>query len=221
MPKIIIDHRESRQIIKELAKRDLDIDTKQLLTADFIINTRTIDGKIQSVGIERKTQSDFLNSIIDRRLLNQLIILKENFDLPILILEGEENIYAMRNFHPNSIRGMLTTIALDFQIPIIPTKNYKDTAAFLENIAKRLEKSRKPISLLTKTKPVATKELQEYIIASLPGIGPTISKNLLKEFRTIKNIMNADEKDLQKVNKIGKIKAGEIKKIIEELYQQD
>ncbi len=221
MYNIIVDHRESKQIIRELTKRDFNIEIRQLLTADFILNTKTLDGNVQTIGIERKTQLDFLNSIIDKRLLNQLSILKENFDIALLILEGEENIYSLRDFHPNSIRGMLSTIAIDFQIPIIPTKGYKDTAAFMETIAKKLEKSRKPISLLTKRKPLTTKEMQEYIIESLPGIGPTISKNLLKEFKNIKNIINATEEELQKIDKIGKLKAKDIKKVLEENYKCD
>ncbi len=218
MAQITVDHRESKQIIKELIKRGFNIDVKQLITADFIIHTKILDGSVQEVGIERKTQTDLLNSIIDKRLLNQLIILKENFSTALLIIEGDSNIYAIRDFHPNSIRGMLTTIAVDFQIPIIPTRNYKDTIAFLEIIANRLEKPRKPFSLLTKRKPLTTKETQEYIIESFPGVGPTISKNLLKEFKNIKNIMNATEEELQKIDKIGKLKAKEIKRILEEEY---
>ena len=66
--------------------------------------------------------------------------------LPLLIIEGSENIYSLRNFHPNSIRGMLASIAIDFQIPILFTRNIKDTAALLTIIVQRLEKPIKNIS---------------------------------------------------------------------------
>ena len=117
---------------------------------------------------------------------HQLIILKENFDISILIIEGDENIYEIRNFHPNSIRGMLASIALDFQIPIIHTRNFRDTASLLAVIAKRMEKTKKLPSLLTKRKPITIKELQIYIIESLPGIGPTLAKALLKKNKRFK-----------------------------------
>src|SRR3989344_1844853 len=104
MPKIIIDHREHKDIVKEIIKHKIDIEIQQLKIADFVIQTKTSEGKIQNVGIERKTKMDFLNSIIDKRLINQLMVLKENFDIPLLIIEGEENIYKIRNFHPNAIR---------------------------------------------------------------------------------------------------------------------
>lgn len=219
MTKIIVDHRERYSgIIPELAKRGLDIEVQQLVTADFIVQTKDSNGIIHNVGIEKKTQADFLNSIIDKRILSQLVTLKENFSIPLLVIEGRENIYQLRNFHPNAIRGMLAAIAIDFQIPILHTKNFRDTAALLEVIAKRLEKSPRALSLLAKRKPITTKEYQEYIIQSLPGVGPTLAKSLLKKFKSIKKIVNASEKKLQEVEKIGKKKAQEIKKVLDAYY---
>ena len=137
----------------------------------------------------------------------------------MLILEGEENIYAIRDFHPNSIRGMLSSIAIDYQIPIIYTKNYRDTGAYLALIAKRLEKPRKNINLVSKRKPLTLKEQQEYIIEGLPGIGNGLAKALLIKFKSVKNVMNAEEDRLMKVDKIGEKKSKIIKEIIESEYK--
>ena len=220
--RIIIDHRERPSgIHKELTKRGIEIEEKQLEVADFIIQSKTLDGKIVNIGIEKKTLNDFLNSIADKRLIKQLINLKENFDISILILEGQENIYSIRNFHPNAIRGMLASITIDYQIPIINTKNTRDTASFLEIIAKRLEKKRSFGSLLGKRKSLTLKEQQELIVETFPGIGSTLSKSLLSEFKTIKKLVNANEKRLQKIDKIGPIKAKKIKQILEKDYSED
>ena len=219
MQTIIVDQRErSSGIIKELTKKDIKIEIRQLVIADFVIQTKDSEGKIIDVGIERKTINDFLNSIIDKRLITQLIALKENFQLPLLVIEGSENIYSLRNFHPNSIRGMLASIAIDFQIPILFTRNLKDTAALLVIMAKRLEKPIKNISLLKKRKPLTLKEQQEYLIESLPGIGPTLSKSLLKRFKTVKRVINAKESRLIKIKKLGPKKIQEIKKVVESEY---
>lgn len=219
MIRIIVDHREDKKLIKELVKKKLDVEKKQLLSADVVLETKSKDNKIETVGIEIKKQNDFLNSMIDKRLITQLINLKENFSIPLLILEGDENIYEIRNFHPNSIRGMLASIAIDFQIPILHTRNHRDTASLISTIAKRIEKTRRPFSLLKKKKPLTTKELQEYIVESLPGVGPTLSQSLLKKFKTIKRIINAKQEKLEKVEKIGPKKAKEIKRILEEEYK--
>ena len=218
MSKILIDHREDSRIIREL--RDFDIEKRQLEIADFIIQGKDSNGIIKNIAIERKTKHDFLNSIIDKRIIKQLSDLRENFDLPLLIIEGTENLYELRNFHPNAIRGMLSAIALDLQIPVIYTRNYKDTASLIQVIAKRLEKSIDPLSLLKKKKPLTLKAQQELIIETFPGIGPLIAKELLKDFGSIKNIVNASEEELQKTNKIGKIKAKKLKEIFSIEYDK-
>ena len=209
--KVIVDYRERNSgIVKEFGRRDLEVEVKQLLVADFIIQTKDIDGNIVTVGIEKKTQNDFINSIIDRRITQQIMALKDNFSIPLLIIEGSDNIYTLRNFHPNAIRGMMASIAVDFRVPILHTKNFRDTAALIEVIARRLEQPRKPISLLSKPKPLTSKELQIYAIESLPGIGPNLAKSLLKEFKSIKNIVNSSIDDLKMVDKIGPKKAKDL-----------
>jgi ERCC4-type nuclease len=45
------------------------------------------------VGVERKTVSDFLFSLIDGRLFSQLSSIKQMFSHPLLLIEGEEDIY--------------------------------------------------------------------------------------------------------------------------------
>ena len=217
MTKIIIDHREPKSLIRELAKHH-NVEVKQLISADFIIQGRDTEGKDIQIGIERKTTNDFLNSIIDKRIIQQLIQLKENFTTILLLIEGTENMYEIRNFHPNAIRGMLASITIDFQIPILQTRNYRDTAALIITIATRLEKPKKLFPLLKQRKPLTLKEQQELIIESLPGIGPTLAKSLLAKFKSVKKIITASEEKLQKVEKIGKKKSEEIKKVIDSPY---
>lgn len=215
MLKILVDHREDKSVIRELVKRKLPVEIKQLKTADYII----LENDMPLVGIERKTTYDFLNSIIDKRIINQIKILKENFELPLIILEGQDNLYSIRNFHPNSIRGMLSSIALDHKMPLIQTKNPSDTAAFISVIANRIEKPKKFYPLLKKLKPLTLKEQQELIIESLPGIGPNLAKSLLKYFKNVENIINADKESLKKVQKIGDKKAEAIIKVLKEKYK--
>src|SRR3989344_1972919 len=164
MPTLIIDQKE-REIIRELQRRKENFKIETIST-DFIIQGQDQEKNLINIGAERKTQNDFLNSIIDKRIIHQLIFLKENFTIPLLIIEGTENIYELRNFHPNAIRGMLASIVVDYQIPIVPTRNHRDTAAFINTIAKRLEKPKKLFPLLKKRKPHSLKEQQELIIES-------------------------------------------------------
>jgi len=211
--KIYADSREQgSSILKELSELGLDLTVKSLKSADFIVSNR--------VGIERKTSEDFVNSIIDKRLLLQLKDLKENFERPILIIEGNEDIYSIRNIHPNAIRGMLATIAVSYRIPIIHTQNFKETAELIRTIAKREQQtSNTSFGTRIEKKPVMTKEQQEFIIESLPGIGPTLAKSILKKFKTVKKIINSSKEELESVEKLGPKKAKNIREILDEIYE--
>ena len=219
--RIIVDHRERPSgIIKELGKQGFDVEIKQLPVADFVVETKDKDGIIHSLGIEKKTQVDFLHSIMDKRLMQQLIRLKENFTIPLLVIEGSKNIYTLRNFHPNAIRGMLASIAIDFQVPIIYTKNVRDTASLIQVIAKRWDQPRRHVSLLKKRKPAELKDQQEFIVESLPGIGPNLAKGLLKKFKAVINVFNAKEEESKEVEKLGKKKSEEIRRVLDAKYKK-
>ena len=78
--------------------------------------------------------------------------------------------------------------------------------------------SKKGFSLHQERKPITLREQQEYIISSLPGVGPTLSKPLLEHFGSVKKVINADETELKKIEKIGEKKSKEIKNITDSKY---
>lgn len=209
--KIICDDREkSNGIIKQLAELGIKIELKRMDTGDYQLSERCI--------AELKTIPDFVDSIIDGRLLEQLRHLSK-IERPILILEGIEDIYSQRNIHPNAIKGMLSAIAVSYGIPIIQTKTNKETAELLYIIAKReQDPDKKYFSMHTSRKPITDKELQEYIVGSLPNVGPNLTKELLHKFRNIRKIFNADEEELKKVPGLGDKTANEIKNILNKDY---
>jgi len=208
-PKVIADHREKNSLIpSELMNLGLTVEFKNLKVADYIIG---------GVAIERKTVSDFVTSMINGRLLKQLIELTQYKD-KLLIVEGidEQELYTDSEdwigMHPNSIRGFLLSILLKHKVPIIFTKNHEDTAKFLSVLSKRKPRE---LPLNVKKKNLNKREQMRFIIEGFPGIGPKTSKKLLKKFKTIKDIINASEEELKNV--IGK-KAENMKKIIENKY---
>ena len=208
--KIYADYREKGSgVIKELIDIGIKINLEKLDIADYILSS--------DVAVEYKTVKDFVDSLIDGRLLSQIKALKK-YEKPLLVIEGDEDIYSQRKVHPNAIRGMISSIIIDFNIPILYTKNYRDTASLLAVIAKREQiKNLKEVSLHTQ-KPLTLKDQQEYIVSSLPGIGPTLAKPLLKKFKTVKKVINASEEQLKKIDLIGEKKAKRIKEVLEDEY---
>ena len=211
--KIFADYREKASgTIKELCELNVDLKLEMLDSADYILSSR--------VGVEIKKVQDFVDSIVDGRLLGQLKVLKEKFERPVVIIEGTEDLFSVRNVHPNAIRGMLATIAVSYGIPVIQTKDFKDTAHTLLAMARReQENGSKDFSLHSGRKPLTLKEQQEYIVSALPSVGPIAAKELLKHFKSVKNIVNADEKELKQADKVGDKIAKGIKDVVEKEYE--
>ncbi len=212
--KIISDYREMRSnVVKELYEMGVKIESKRLPVGDFLLS--------KDVCVEKKTVGDFLSSLIDGRLFKQAKNMMEHFKKPVIILECNSDIYSERKVHPNAIRGAISSLCVDYRIPIINSSCEKETAIFIHNIAKREQiENDKLVRLRGERKPFSEKEQKEYVITSLPGIGRKTSQNLLKHFKTVKKVFNADEKELKKVKNIGKKTIVNIKKIIEEEYEK-
>ena len=206
-PKIIADYREKNSLVpSELISLGCEIEFRELKVADFIV---------RNIAIERKTISDFISSMINKRLIRQLEDLQQ-YEKKLLIIEGieEQELYNeehINGVNPNSIRGFLLTILLRHNIPVLFTKNAEDTAKFIYLIANKKEHE---ISLNAKKKTKNKKEQMQFILESFPGIGPKTAKKLLEEFKSIKAIFNTDIENLNKL--IGK--KADIFKIVEEEY---
>ena len=197
---VYVDQRENTKLIKELfALNEIKVIGKQLEIGDIVISDK--------IAIERKEKLDFVNSIIDKRLFPQLIDLAKNYKRPILILEGSQNIYTLRNINPNVIRATLSSIAIDLRIPIIYTDSMEETAMMVQTIAKRNVRTKKDISLADNKRSFSENEEIEKFVSSIPKINVVNAKGLLNTFKSIKKLVNAKEEKLIKIDGIGKGRA--------------
>lgn len=185
---ILVDHRENKSTIpEELKKLNLEVNFKELKVGDY---------QVRNTIIERKTQQDFLSSMINKRLLRQIQDL-EKLPKKLLVIEGKENIENLNTgVNPNAIRGFLLSITLKNKIPVIQTKNQKETAKYIQLIANKKERE---ISLNPTRSNLDEKQQLEFIIEGFPGIGPKTSRKLLEKFGSIQNIINAPEENLKEI----------------------
>ena len=211
---IIADHREKANgCIRELLDMGVKMRVETLDIGDFLLSSRVV--------VEFKTVKDFVDSIVDGRLLEQLKHLNK-YKKQLIIVEGTEDIYSQRNIHPNAIRGMIATITVDYSIPLVFTKNSLETASFMAVIAKREQVERDKTEFnMHSQKPVEDSELQEYIVSSLPGVGGTLAKPLLEKFGSVKRVFNASEEALQRIDLIGEKKAKRIREILDKDYKKE
>ena len=212
---IYVDNRESRSgVAKMLEDTGAYVLLQNLEVGDYILSDR--------VCVERKTVDDFLESLINpaRGLFEQIANMARNFARPLLILEGD-GLYTKRQINPKSIRGALASIAVDFNVPIIPTRDALDTAEFLAAIAKREQiNEKRSISLHGKKTAMMLTEQQEYVVSSISNIGPNIAEKLLKHFGSVEGVMTASVEELKGVELIGEKTAKRIREVVGSEYKK-
>jgi ERCC4-type nuclease len=204
---IRVDYREKNSLVaSHLIKLGFEIEFKELKIGDYIV---------KDVIIERKTVQDFIGSMINHRLINQIEELKQ-YENKLLIIEGisEQELYKEENtnINANAIRGFLLNILLIHKIPIIFSKNPEDTAKFINVLSKRKDRE---INLNAKKKTLDKKEQLQFIVEGFPSVGPKKAKKLLEKFGSIQNIILASTEDLKEI--LG-IQAENIREIMERRY---
>jgi ERCC4-type nuclease len=211
--KVYVDKREIRShVAHSLEKQGVEVILRTLEVGDYVVSDR--------VGIERKTAEDFLSTFLDGRdLFSQISDLARSYRRPLLIIEGE-GIYIKRQIHPNAIRGALSTIAIDFGVPVLFSKDEEDTAALISVIAKREQvDSKKEINLHGNKTASTLPEQMEYVVSAISEIGPVVAKNLLRHFGNVERIMTASKEELMAVELVGPKTAERIREVVSGEYK--
>lgn len=204
--KIIIDVREIYSGIPDLLSLKADVEIKQLAVGDYILSDK--------IAVERKRAEDFLESLINKRIFNQIERLKEAYEKPILIIE-DVGLFS-RNINERAIYGAIAYILTECDVPVIRTRDAEETASLLYAIAVREQfKKKKDVSLRGKKPKMSLKERQQFIIEGLPNVSAVLAKRLLDYFGSVKNVINASLAELKRVEGIGEKKAKAIKEVIE------
>ena len=210
---VYVDSRELRSGVPKLLKElGAEVEVRTLDVADYVVS--------EEVGIERKSANDFIQSIIDGRLFDQVERLKKAYEKPVIIIEGE--LYGIRNVHPNAIRGAIAAVTLDWGVPILFSSGKEETAQFIYLLAKREQEERKKeVRLRSEKKALTLAERQRLIVEGLPNVSATLAKRLLKHFGNVERVFTATEEELKEVEGIGPKKAREIRKVITAPYVEE
>jgi len=204
---IVVDAREPELMLVLLERMGVDVERRLVTPGDYIVS--------QECGVERKTVGDFINSLFQGRLLEQMTRLKEAYPRPLLLLEGDIGVELEGRRNPRAFWGALLKIELDLAIPTVVTMDMKQSADAIYTLARRLQKKvGERIPLRHKPKMLTEKDLQIFILAGLPNIGDELSHRLLSRFKTLRAVFNASAKELTKVEGIGPMRAEKVAKIL-------
>lgn len=204
-------HETSSNIAHMLSNKCMVIE-KAMAVGDYQLSSR--------VAAERKTVPDFIASIMDGRLFRQLHELKEEFDVPVLVIEGE-SLFSSEGIHPNALRGALASVIIDIGAYVVWTRNASETAEMLFAIAKREQiKEGGSITVRGKRKFRSENQMQEFLLSGLPKISTAKAKALLKHFGTPLRVLSASEEELMQVKGVGKTLAKSIRLLLDKKYEK-
>lgn len=211
---IVADMRESRSNIAQMLMQmpNLEVQIKELSCGDYMLR--------EDFPVERKAASDFVLSIQDRRLFEQVAKMKGEFGRATFIIEGD--IHATRStMAPDAIRGALSYLVAIEGASILPSKNAADTAALLAVMARHLQEGLGYQVALRGGKPKDLRTQAQFIVEGFPGIGPGSAKTLLGHFGSIGAICAADATMLRGAPGVGEKTAKQIRNIIEVDYRTE
>ncbi|MFC4870681.1 ERCC4 domain-containing protein [Negadavirga shengliensis] len=200
---VTIDDREPADMENEFLKMGNMIILRQRLTAgDYLF-----DGDLL---IERKTIPDFCSSIKDGRLFGQTGRLVRGQVPACLILEGKNSDFKKTHFSSRAIQGILLSISLAFRLPVLRTKNIKETTrvmlqSFKQLTRDRLENQRfypRTTFFKKRNNPMLSQKI--HILEGFPGIGADKAERLLTKFGNLRAVFTADPGELLQVPGIGK-----------------
>lgn len=213
---IVIDQRElDATIARDLSTRDgLTTRLETLAVGDYVLSDRVV--------VERKSIEDFLDTIVgnDRSLFEQIRDATRNYARPILILEGEQSaLFERRNVHPNAIRGALASLAVDFGISVLYTRDEDGTADLLEIVARReQEDADRTVSAHGEKSAKTLPEQQEYVVSAIAEVGPVTATALLEQLGSVEAVMCASAEELTAVSGVGDVTAERIREVVGSEY---
>jgi fanconi anemia group M protein len=211
---IRVDSHERQSPVPALlaAFPDVALAFATLPSADYILS--------DEVAIERKTASDFVASILDRRLFGQTTRMKVLFQCALLIIEGDLT-QVPHSIDMGAIRGALAFLTVRAGITVLQLSDATETAAMLRIMARHAqERMDQPVSL-REPRPQIEELYAAYLVEGLPGVGPRRARMLLAHFGSPAAIMCASTEALAEVPGIGKKSAQRIWQALNARYSAE
>jgi len=170
------------------------------------------------VAVERRAGTTFVQGIEDKSLFLSAIYLREHFETPVFILEGDV-LHAYTAFNPQAVRGALSALMLEYGVSVVSTHDSDETASLLAMMARHAQLGVPEISLVPKRKAADLPDLQRRVVEMLPGCGRVTARDLLQHFGSVGRIVGASEHELQQVHGIGRKRAAEIVRVLHADYE--
>lgn len=195
MRKIIVDSRESRSNMTALLENlGITVEQQELEFGDYIL--------AEGLAVERKTATDFILSIMDKRIMSQAPLLKQTYARPFIIVEGD--LFNTRSgIEPAALMGAISWLTVLVGIQVIHTRDASHTAMLMATMQRQATEGLGYEVALRGGKPKDRSIQACYLVEGLPGIGATSARKLLEHFGSPSAVFNATPEDLRKCPGVG------------------
>lgn len=202
---IITDYREKHSGIPGmLLQKGANVRINNLKTGDYIINNQIV--------IERKSSEDFIQSLVSGRLFQQCARLRSSASRSLLLIEGD--LYHTRHqISKPAVKGALLSVTASWQLAVIYSENPEDSANLIFMLGNQ-ELQQNYILRYNSYKPKKLKNQRLRFLQGLPNIGAVMAFRMYEHFGSILAVVNADVKELQGVEGIGKKSAVKIREFL-------
>lgn len=192
---ITVDSRESRSGIpnKLGTISGVTVDQVELVAGDYLI--------APGVAVERKSATDFISSVMEGRLFDQLARILIEHERAIVLVEG--SLYETRSaISPEAIDGALSYISLLSGASLMVSPSLARTPFLLHRMALHLQHGLGYVVPLRSGKPKGP-AISQYLLEGLPGVGPSLARALIDHFGTPRAVFSASREALLQVKGLG------------------
>ena len=203
---LTIDSREKSVLSKLVEmyaeKINLSFEKKWLEVGDYVVG---------NVCFEAKSAQDFLQSILNKRLWNQLDNMDRTYEVNIVIIYGDMDA---------AIRTVGARYAKDLPIE---SRQTILTNRFLGGIGRiALDTDAKPLYVINESmaaiKRIATDDLRVDVLTSIKGVSEKKAKDMLKAFGSIMEIGECKKDEIAYLDGLGEVVA---ERVIDVLHSEE
>lgn len=219
---MVIDSREPEQVDALFQENDdvLDVQRWQLEVGDYVVRVNEDEDPIV---FERKTISDFIGSMKNRRLETQVNEMYKEFDPEnsFVLIEGDMQDYDFMphsEFSSQSARGFVASLSGRWQCVPLFCSDQVHLADMVVRVARKcVEETDRILRDPDSTPTTADPTFYDKMLIQLDGVGRQTKEEIQKQFETPEEfIEDADVDNLQDVKGVGSKTAESILSQIEE-----
>lgn len=127
-----------------------------------------------------------------------------------LLVEGTSRDMSESRMPLPSIRAALATVSMLIGVPVLRSGSASESAQLLSSLAGQLSSVSNAALPRMGVRPTGKRGLQLHLLQGLPGVGPRRAARLLERFGSVRDVLNAGDRDLAGVKGIGPDTAGRI-----------